>query len=606
MEMTHNIPSLGRVDIQLGEYPTFLYKFLKQRGEVDRLTNLLHIGMLETCFPGMRHTRWDYTFAGLYVVDCLTTVVEGLTVNKRVNNKEISGRDMTQLMILASNIGHLPGTFIVEKGILRALLIGEHLHKLLKKAGLPKSTPVDYTTLNKVIGLIRLKEWISEIEKDGTSKTALDITYYLLSAQFFRDKGKQHFQKIKSYYRFSRRAAYQILDSLYVSLPYTIQYEKLIKKPPSRSPFSDEWSQMVDLLDDYTRIIYDNIYHSESSRKVIAPYSNKIFEYFKGMKNPINELLHLVTYSELPEIISYDIKDKYDHIVQVSIPHVFPLSFFTENICSNGVDELELELVGIDPQLRPSFLYIPGLKDELGDDNSNGELRFDICISNNSDKRQRHKALAIVLLWAHKFAHDWGSGTLYKGIMSGILEQACGNHKLVVKIEVAPNEVFTNKFIDENDLVLVPEDKIMLLRSNEKTNIHRAIKFKNNKNLDKSMKAKYHECKCLFQLALRKWVHPERGYGIYHLIIPGRVRFVDVENDKDVCEFDGVFLSIIKKRKKIRSRLFLLEAKSGRSRSQYQAKSELLKALGRLKGQYLQGRVFSLLKSNAYAEIRLA
>ncbi len=149
-----------------------------------------------------------------------------------------------------------------------------------------------------------------------------------------------------------------------------------------------------------------------------------------------------------------------------------------------------------------------------------------------------------------------GGGALLNGLVSGILEQACGQDNVRVQIEVALNEVFTKEFIKKNDPINMLEDKIMLLRADQRSEIWRAVKFKKNENWDKSTKAKHHECKCLYQVALRRWKRPQKGHGIYHLIVPGRVRFIEVENNKDVCEFDGAFMTVVKKRGVISSLKF--------------------------------------------------
>lgn len=120
MRIRHTIPNIGLVEVDLYPPADDLYLFMRTQGEVERLHTLRHLGALERVFPGVPHSRWDYTVSMLYVTshDCSP----GMKTSIRYGRMEFSSvTAAAQCAALLSNIGHLPGTFAVEKGVARYL-----------------------------------------------------------------------------------------------------------------------------------------------------------------------------------------------------------------------------------------------------------------------------------------------------------------------------------------------------------------------------------------------------------------------------------------------------------------------------------------------------
>ena len=114
------IPGLGVVNVDLYGICQSLYDEMIVSGECDRLQNLNHLGALELIYPGMKHSRWDYTVSSLYIA----TKLPAKYVDSRVTfaaGHQITYREAAQAIILLSSVGHVPGTFAVEQGIMRYL-----------------------------------------------------------------------------------------------------------------------------------------------------------------------------------------------------------------------------------------------------------------------------------------------------------------------------------------------------------------------------------------------------------------------------------------------------------------------------------------------------
>src|SRR5713226_1789390 len=114
------VPGLGVRDVRLLGNATALYEALESSGEVDRLRQLDHLGALTIVFPGMVHSRWDYAMTAAYLAGAMKP--RDTSANLKVGSlPEMSYREAAQWIVLLNNVGHLPGTFATEKGVLRFL-----------------------------------------------------------------------------------------------------------------------------------------------------------------------------------------------------------------------------------------------------------------------------------------------------------------------------------------------------------------------------------------------------------------------------------------------------------------------------------------------------
>ena len=118
--ITHTIPLVGLRNISIYEPANKILELLVNAHEIERQNSLIHLGALVHSFPGARHVRWDYTTAMLYYTNILNfvgakseTKIEGITFSSLIS--------VLQSLILVWNIGHVPGTFSVEKGIFKFL-----------------------------------------------------------------------------------------------------------------------------------------------------------------------------------------------------------------------------------------------------------------------------------------------------------------------------------------------------------------------------------------------------------------------------------------------------------------------------------------------------
>jgi len=590
MTLTHSIPDIGIIEVKLGGLPERLFCIMEQKGEVSRLERLLHLGMLHKAFPGMRHTRWDYTMAILYFIQKISEAGwEGLPCSKKVAGVKISGRDILQILALVINIGHLPGTFSVEKGVSRFLNARKDLlASLLREADLKANNLlVDYTNLNRILALVKLNEWLTSADTDFHEP--LKVAKKLLSEVILNIAPTEHRRRMFEYFNLIRRFAYQTLDCLYVNLPVVIDYKGFVFRPHI---FSPKVRYLVsDLVDNYTRVVYNQIYHSDEACRLVAIWSDAIYHLLEKSQNPLYDIKKWLKKALIDDIPVTLKEDNPKNVLSITLPHRFGPNLLTRAFHAKNVDVLEMEILKENPSSKTAILYIPGLR---------GELRFSLFI--NSDLDISPSMLIWVLIWFYQKFNDvlGGTGLFIKATVERLLEITAGEG-IESTINVAPDEFFHERI----QPFLVPEDKIKIFRASQKEDALKLFKDKEQPDWEPLVKAQFLECKMLKEVTYKVWERPKKGIVKYYVVIPGQIKFRS--HEEDLCEFDGALLKITKPKgkKKSKTSLFLLEAKSGRRTAIEDAQRDLQNKLQKLGGVYAQGKVKKLGRKSAYAIVEI-
>jgi len=604
MEFSYSIPLLGLLKIELVGYPETFYYLLEEKGEISRLQKLKHLGILQNVFMGMRHTRWDYAVTMLYLIQLLSGAkLEGLSTKKKVGKLYLSGRDMMQLLALANNIGHLPGTFAVEKGTMRYLITHKVIaRKFCKSANLSEANfkKIDYLNLNKLFLLFKLRSWLDDIEVNDHEREVIEAVKILSNEIFLSQPKTEHMKKIQDYFNFIRRISYQLLDCLYVNLPIQIDYREFISQFSKFRINKEEMQRIYKLTDHYACIVYKEIYHSDRACKAVVVWADEVFKSLAKQNNALKVVKKWLEDSELSNVARspcYDVKQVFSCI----LPYKSIINFLTKSFQDVGVDELETEVAELLRSKKVLILYVPGLKDPISEESSPGELLFRVYSdkTNGTDKYESWKTLALILVWVcRRFRNSWGVGLIIKAAMESILHLLAPNTEIVVTL--APDEFFESKGFS----LLVSEDKVKLFNVTQGKEALQIVRRKEAASWDTALREQFHECKVLEKITKKTWENPQRGLGQYRVILPGRIKFINRSLHQDVCEFDGALLTIKNRKQKISEMtLFFIEAKSGKKSSKFAGKKNLQNSLAKLGIDQLSK--VRRINKDAYAEITL-
>lgn len=608
MEFVYSIPLLGLVEIELNEHPEMFYHVLEKNGEISRLRKLAHLGILQSVFPGMHHTRWDYTIAMLYLIQQLGEgKLEGLSAAKEIEGLCLSGRDQMQLLALAANIGHLPGTFAVEKGIMRYLVTHiEVAKRLCKPVNISegKFKKIDYLNLNKLFLLVKLQSWLDDgTEINKHEKEIIKVVKIISSEIFLSEPATEHKEKVKDYFNFIRRVSYQLLDCLYVNLPIRIDYREFIDQLSKPLINKEEIRAIRELTDCYTCIVYKQIYHSDKACNALAVWSDRVFEKLVQRNDTLEMVKKWSKSSKLSDVVQnpyYDLKS----VFSCTLPRKFGVNFLTESFQDSQVDKLEMEVAKLLESKKVLILYIPGLKDPVSEDFSPSELLFHVYSdkTNGTDKFECWRIIALILVWTYgQFKDSWGVGIIAKAAMESILQTLAPNDYEVV-VTLPSDEFFEN----EDFSPLVPEDKVRIFHASRLSQCKEALQIfrpKEAATWNAGLKEQFHECEFLKEMIKKKWPKSRRGLEQYLIMLPGRIKFIDRPTQRDICEFDGALLTIKKRKQISEMTLFFIEAKSGKRSSKFVGKKNLQNSLAKLGIDQLSK--VRRIKKDAYAEITL-
>lgn len=602
--ISYYIPLIGPAEINLGDYPCLFYQFLINKGEFNRLQKLAHLGVLHEVFKGMRHTRWDYTVTMLFLIQELNeSKLEGLRTEKKViKGFKLSGRDMLQLLALSSSIGHLPGTFAIEKGVMRYFI--EHhsvAGKLYKNVGLPKDfyDKIDYTNINKLFLLWKLQIWSNGSIAENTNNVLQGLKN-LWQNLYFGRPGTEHREKIYNYFDLVRQISFQLLDCIYVNPLLKFDFSSFINQLSKALWEKSQIESIAELTNYYSRIVYKNIYHSPSACRVIDSWSNKVRKFLEKQDEPLDTIREWLMESDPEKIIEKPLINTKE-IFSCTLPYRFGANFLIDSFVSSQIEKLEIELMKTLKDGQALILYIPNFKDPIFDTIEPGDLFFNVYAKEKSNKEEILQTLGLIVSWVYKhFKNKLGIGIIAKSITEKLLELLAPNRDINVTVELPPDDFFFS------DYDIVKEDKIQILNANQRHEILNTLLKREDNNWSKPLREYFAECKVLKELAKKQFKKPQRGVGQYWVIVPGRLKFYDKAERKDICEFDGAVLYVAKKGQKINSlTVFLIESKAGRSSSKSEAVKRLREKLEKKLQTSLSFKIRKIKRKNAYAQIKM-
>ncbi len=295
----HVVPQVGPIEIKLYPPADGFYDRLNTEKEVNRLSKLRHLGALSFALEGARLARWDYTVALVYYAS-------NLSVSK-FNSKFSIGRirfsstkAALQLAALAWNIGHLPGTFSVEKGVYRYLSGNNPTHPasslnwkfrtnddvkfIIRKANdsLIKS---DFYALSKVLAILKLLSWC-ESENDELFSSIID---FLAPLFLDYDYGySKQWPKIREGFKLIRHVSYLTLDAPFSGDNWIPSIPDFFGAQLRRygSDIYSTSSKISEPLSPVELNIYERLYHCDKARTETAIYAAHVHKKLNNSSDP--------------------------------------------------------------------------------------------------------------------------------------------------------------------------------------------------------------------------------------------------------------------------------------------------------------------------------
>lgn len=303
MEINHVLPQLGPVSVRLYEPAENIYQLLERKNEIYRLNCLRHLGALTLALPGARLYRWDYTAALLFFSGHLDP--PKFKTKIKIGKIEFSSvKAALQCASLIWNIGHLPGTYAVEKGVCRYLLEKSEKNPAkslqwkfktnpLVRHAISKSNELivaqDYVSISKVLAVKKLFSWC-----ESENCWLFDFVSYFAAPLLleYTDEHATQWQKINEAFKLIRHLSYLSMDIPFSGQNWAPNVKDLVDH--QFRIFNDSivsLSESVsELLSPIERNVYEVLYHSESARREAAIFSHKTYEKLKVSSDPFGQI----------------------------------------------------------------------------------------------------------------------------------------------------------------------------------------------------------------------------------------------------------------------------------------------------------------------------
>ncbi len=301
--LEHVIPHIGITRITLYPPSDVVYNRLWAEKEIRRLNKLLHLGALSYAFHGARHARWDYTLAMLYYSNALR--VPGMNSEFRIGRIRFSsGTAALQSLSLFWNVGHLPGTFSVEKGVYQYLHSvypedpteglpwsgnGDEAVDKLKSGAARLLRSEDYSGLARVLAVIKLLNFSTGV--DDFLRSMLED---FVGPFFFEIPSHQSTQwsKLRRAFTLVRHLAYLTLDASYTGLTWPPNVPALLQQTLTAGSLDLDRiaSEISEVLSPVERSTYELIYHSPDARRECTFTARRVHDYLSQAPDPTGEI----------------------------------------------------------------------------------------------------------------------------------------------------------------------------------------------------------------------------------------------------------------------------------------------------------------------------
>ena len=303
-KLSHVIPGVGIQELTLYPPASEFYRHLQSCKEIRRLHKLRHLGALPEAFQGARHARFDYTLVLLHYIQQLD--VPGLNSVFRLGGVDFSsGKAALQTLALAWNIGHLPGTFAVEKGVYRYLITRnesdplslfnwpyDHNDKIdnLKIAARALVARDDYQSLSRIFAILKLLGF-AHSDQDSLYTLVTDF----IGPFFLHIDGQYSVQwpKLRRAFKLVRHLAYLTLDGPYAGLQWAPNIPALLAHALSEdgaSLFTVD-NAISEVLSPIEKAVYDSIYHHPDARREFAVITAHICSHLQGSADASGTLM---------------------------------------------------------------------------------------------------------------------------------------------------------------------------------------------------------------------------------------------------------------------------------------------------------------------------
>ncbi len=241
IELTYYFPFIGSLRTKLTGDCARIYRFLQATGEIERLKDLDHLGLIRDAYEAAHHSRWEYAMLMMCLIDQIRenekSHLEGdvqLTDTLKID----SALNLLKSWAMLSNVGHLPWTFVTERALMECLrgskdymsaflkCIDKDIHTWLADR-VQKNRVYNY---HEVFSYVRLHSlalrYGNRTEGDHMQQLCRQVV-----RKFIVKEDMPSFVRIHHIFTRLRQIAYLGLDSFHTPVPLKLDLRQLLTDP---------------------------------------------------------------------------------------------------------------------------------------------------------------------------------------------------------------------------------------------------------------------------------------------------------------------------------------------------------------------------------------
>jgi hypothetical protein len=214
---------------------------------------------------------------------------------------------------LLCNIGHLPGTYSVEKGLTRFLrtknkkrpvssLFTQHELATILKSADGEVSSSDYLHLSRVLAVLKLLSGFEAAASDQSKRLCKDFF-----APFFLTELRSadiRWYELENLFDLARRLAYLNRDTALVDSPITVTVSPLLSQLTDPEGLTDDaLRQSREIIAAYEHTVYERFYHAPIARKATAVVASITQELLESAQNPASQIMDWLKSSDLGDVI---------------------------------------------------------------------------------------------------------------------------------------------------------------------------------------------------------------------------------------------------------------------------------------------------------------
>ena len=219
IDIEYKLPILGKRMVSFRNDAGEIYSFLDEVGQISRLKNLNQLGIISDIIQTAHHPRYEYLFLLCYLVDRIKPNVKGYYPIGREVVDTLTGTELLKIWTLLLAIGHTPGSFPVEKAILKFLLRREEIkNQFLKriKGQEIKKYALKLIDENRIYSFYHILSFSKIFRyRDNKKQKLLSGKCINYLSLYCLEKTKERYLKLRELFRKLRMFSYIILDSYY-------------------------------------------------------------------------------------------------------------------------------------------------------------------------------------------------------------------------------------------------------------------------------------------------------------------------------------------------------------------------------------------------------